>query len=68
MDKIKELYGKLPKEITIFVEYILPSAVIGALITYLTTLEVESVYLAGIINVILIFLRQIKPRYDRLKS
>ena len=68
MEKIKQLYAKLPKEITVFIEYILPSAIITALIQYLVGLEINNVYLAGAINIILIFLREIKPRYERAKK
>jgi TM2 domain-containing membrane protein YozV len=65
---MKEFYAKLPKEVKVFVEYILPSAIITALIDYMATLTIESVYVAGFINIVLIFLRQIKPRYERLKG
>ena len=61
-------YEKLPKEFKVFVEYILPSAVLTALIDYLTTLKIESVYVAAIINLVLIFLRELKPRVERLKK
>ena len=61
-------YEKLPKEFKVFVEYILPSAVLTALIDYLTTLKIESVYVAAIINMVLIFLRELKPRVERLKK
>jgi TM2 domain-containing membrane protein YozV len=62
--KIIEFYNKLPKEVKVFVEYILPSAIITALIDYLTNLKINDVYVAGLINIVLIFLRQIKPRYE----
>lgn len=65
---IKEFYLRLPKEVTVFVEYILPSAIITAFVDYLAVIEIENVYVAAIINIVLIFLRQIKPRYERLKS
>lgn len=68
MDKLKEYYAKLPDEVTVFIEYILPSAIITALIDYITSLEVNDVYVAGVVNIVLIFLRQLKPRYDRLRS
>ena len=63
-----DFYDKLPKEFKVFVEYILPSAVLTALIDYLTTLKIESVYVAAIINMVLIFLRELKPRVERLKK
>jgi hypothetical protein len=65
LEKIKALYAKLPKEIKVFVEYILPSAVITALIDYLTSLQINDVYIAGLINLLLIFLREIKPRREK---
>jgi len=68
MAKIKEIYAKLPREVTVFIEYILPSAVLTALVDYLTGLEVKDIYVAGLINIVLIFLRQIKPRVERLKK
>ena len=63
-----DFYDKLPKEVKVFVEYILPSAVLTALIEYLTTLKIESIYVAAIINLVLIFLRELKPRVERLKK
>ena len=63
-----DLYAKLPKEVRVFVEYILPSAVLTALIDYLTNLQVDDVYIAGVINLVLIFLRNVKPRVERLKK
>jgi len=68
MKKLKELYGKLPKEVKVFLEFILPSAILVALIDYLSVLEFDNVLLVGLINVILIFLRELKPRYERLQK
>jgi TM2 domain-containing membrane protein YozV len=65
---MKEWYAKLPKEVHVFLEYILPSAILTALIDYLTGLKIDDIYIAGAINIILIFLRQIKPRYERLQG
>lgn len=61
-------YEKLPKEVKVFIEYILPSAILTALVNYLTELQVNDVYIAGLINIVLIFLRQLKPRYERLRG
>lgn len=66
MSELKVFYEKLPKEAKVFVEYILPSAVLTALIDYLTNLKLNDIYVAGLINIVLIFLRQVKPRYERL--
>ena len=63
--KIKEWYGKLPDEVTVLIEYIIPSAIITAIIEYATSLEINNVYIAGAVNIVLIFLRQIKPRFAK---
>lgn len=68
MSKLKVWYGKLPKEVTVFIEYILPSAILTALVDYLTNLKINDVYVAGLVNIVLIFLRQIKPRYERIRG
>ena len=68
MKKVKELYGKLPQEVRVFIEYILPSAILASLIEYLGQLEINSVLVAGLVNLVLIFLRQLKPRYERLRK
>ena len=68
MKKFKELYGKLPQEVKIFLEYILPAAILTALIDYLGGIDLENTTVMAVINIALIFLRQLKPRYDRLKK
>lgn len=68
MKKLKELYSKLPKEVTIFIEYILPSAILAALIDYLAGLNLDNAYVMAGVNIALIFLRQIKPRYEKLRK
>lgn len=68
MKKFIELYKNLPKEIRVFIEFILPSAILTALIDYLTGLEINNLYVAGLINIILIFLREIKPRAEERKQ
>lgn len=65
---MKEWYAKLPKEVRIFIEYILPAAIIAALIDYLQLLQIDNVYVAGIVNLVLIFLRELKPRYEARKK
>lgn len=66
--KIKAIYDRLPKEVKVFVEYILPSAIITSLVDYLAGLEINNIYVVTVINLILIFLRELKPRFQRLKS
>ena len=66
--KLVELYNKLPKEVTVFIEYILPSVILTTLIEYLGGLQLNNIYVAGIINIVLIFLRQLKPRIEKLRN
>jgi len=66
--RIIELYNRLPKEVKVFIEYILPSAIITALVDYLTNLKIDDIYIAGLINIVLIFLREVKPRYEERKK
>jgi hypothetical protein len=68
MKKIIEFYKSLPKEFRIFIEFILPSAIVTALIEYLTNLKINDLYVAGAVNIILIFLREIKPRIEARKQ
>jgi hypothetical protein len=68
MDKIKKTYEKLPKEFRVFVEYILPSAIVTAGIDYFSGLEVNDLYLGFAVNLILIFLREVKPRYEKIRK
>lgn len=65
---LKELYSKLPREVRVFVEYVLPSAVLTALVDYLADLKVENTYVMGGINLTLIFLRNLKPRIQSLRG
>ena len=68
MKKLKALYDKLPKEVKVLLEYILPSAIVTALIGWLSELEIDNAYVLAAVNIVLIFLREIKPRYERLKK
>ena len=61
--KIAKIYSVFPKEVKVFLEYILPSAIITALIDYLTSLQFNDAYVAMIVNVVLIFLREAKKLY-----
>lgn len=65
---LKDWYGKLPKEVKVFVEYILPSAIITAAIDYFGTLEINNEYVLAGVNLLLIFLRNVKPRYQSLRK
>ena len=68
MKKLKKFYAKLPKEVKIFLEYILPSAVIAAAVDYFGSLEINNAYVLGAVNLLLIFLRNLKPRYQQLRK
>ena len=68
MAKKQSFYAKLPTELKVFVEYILPSAVIASAIDYFGTLEINNAYVLAVVNILLIFLRNLKPRYERLKK
>jgi len=68
MKKVKAFYAKLPKEVKIFFEYILPAAVVTAAIDYFGTLEISNEYVLMFLNLFLIFLRNLKPRYDTYKN
>ena len=68
MEKFLAFYSKLPDEVTVFIEYILPSAIITALVDYVANLQIQDIYVAALVNIVLIFLRQLKPRYERLKG
>lgn len=68
MNKIKELYGKLPKEAIVAIEYLIPSYLITVFIEQLASLETNSFILNILVNIALIFLRQIKPRFEKMKK
>lgn len=61
-------YSTLPKEVRVFVEYVLPSAVLTALFDYLTELNLQNEYVMGAINIALIFLRNSKTRIQSLRK
>ena len=66
--KILELYNKLPKEVKVFFEYILPAAILTALIDYLGVLEFENEFVLMAVNVALIFLRKVPQRLEAFKK
>lgn len=68
MKNFRKWYVALPRELRVFVEYILPSAIITAAIDYFGGLEAENEYVMGAINILLIFLRQAKPRIQALRK
>lgn len=64
---MREFYAGLPKEVRVFFEYILPSAVLASLVEYLEVLSLDNAVVMGLINIGLLFLRQLKPRLDARK-
>lgn len=66
LDKIKEIWGKLPAEIKVAL-YIAVSYGLSAIIVELSKVEVSNTWLAIVINILLVFLKELKPRIDAKK-
>lgn len=64
LDEIKLFWEALPKEIRVAL-YITASYIISEAIIMLSNIKVESQVLTFGINVILVFLSQIKPRMEK---
>lgn len=58
-----DFWNKLPKEVKVFC-YIVLSAFIGEAIKTIGGLNVNDVYLAGLINVLIVALVELKKRID----
>lgn len=67
MDKIKAFWEKLPAEIKVAL-YITVSYTLAELIVILGKLEINSVPLSFAINILLVFLKNLKPRIDSFKE
>lgn len=67
MDKIKAFWEKLPAEIKVAL-YITVSYTLAELIVILGKLEINSVPLSFAINILLVFLKNLKPRMDSMKE
>ena len=67
MNKVSEVWGKLPAEIKVAV-YISASYGLSAVIVELGKLEINNVWLAIALNIFLVFLKELKPRVDRIKG
>lgn len=67
MEKIKLFWERLPSEIKVAL-YIAVSYALAEIIVILGNLEIESMPLSFAINVLLVFLKNIKPRMDRAKE
>jgi hypothetical protein len=61
--KIKELWGKLPAEIKVAF-YLAASYGLSAIIVEISKIEVNNSWLAIVINILLVFLKELKPRLD----
>lgn len=66
IEKIKEIWGKLPAEIKVSL-YIAVSYGLSALIIQLGKLQISDPFLAIVINIFLVFLKELKPRLDAKK-
>ena len=64
-ERIKLLWGKLPAEVKV-ASYLAASYGLSAVITELAKVEVSNTWLAIGINIVLVFLKELKPRIDRL--
>lgn len=67
INEISFLWGKLPAEVKVAL-FIATSQGISALIIELSKLEINSVWLGIALNIVLVFLRELKPRIERLKE
>lgn len=66
-NKIKELWGKLPAEIKVAI-YLAVSYGLSAIIVELSKIEVSNSWLAIGINILLVFLKELKPRIEATKE
>jgi hypothetical protein len=67
MEKIISFWDRLPSEIKVAL-YITVSYIIAELIVILGNLDIQSMPLSFGINILLVFLKNIKPRMDRAKE
>lgn len=71
MDKlingIAQLWGKLPAELKVAL-YIAASYGLSEVIVELGKLQISNVWLAIGLNILLVFLREIKPRVERFRE
>lgn len=66
LDKISEIWGKLPAEVKVAI-YISASYGLSAVIVELGRLQINNVWLAIALNIFLVFLKELKPRVDRVR-
>jgi hypothetical protein len=66
-EKIKELWEKLPAEIKVAL-YLAVSYGLSAIIVEISKIEVQNSWLAIAINILLVFLKELKPRLEAKKK
>ena len=64
---IKTIWDKFPSEVKV-AGYIAASYGLSAFIVELGELEISNVWLAVVLNIFLVFLKELKPRYERLRK
>jgi hypothetical protein len=67
LEKIALFWDRLPSEIKVAL-YITVSYIIAEVIVILGNLDIQSMPLSFGINILLVFLKNIKPRMDRAKE
>jgi hypothetical protein len=64
---IQELWEKFPAEIKVAL-YLAVSYGLSAVVVELGKLEVNNIWLAIALNIFLVFLKELKPRIDRIRD
>ena len=65
LEKLSTLWNKLPAEVKVAL-YISASYGLSSIIIELSKLQIDNTYLAIALNILLVFLRELKPRVERL--
>ena len=67
IQEMGETWEALPKEVKVSA-YIAVSYGISEIITLLSGLKVDNTMLAILINIVLVFLKELKPRIERIRN
>jgi hypothetical protein len=67
LEKIISIWDKLPSEIKVAL-YITVSYIIAEVIVILGNLDIQSVPLSFAINILLVFLKNLKPRIEKVRE
>jgi hypothetical protein len=67
MKKLSEVWGKLPAEVKVAL-YLSASYGLSAIIIELSKVQISNVWLAIALNIFLVFLKEIKPRIEKLQA